>query len=94
METVTLKRCLNCGLEWVDSPRFEICPHCRRRWSFPPAAVVAGVEVEVKAVVLYGDEMGLHDARVRRGLAGLDLGERCACGLISWRICDKCNLAS
>jgi hypothetical protein len=91
MDTVTLKRCLNCKLQWVDDSRFESCPHCRRMHSSPPAAVVAGIEVKVEAVVLYGDEMGLHDSRVRRGLAGLELGERCECGYLSWRICPKCN---
>jgi hypothetical protein len=94
VETVTLNHCCNCHLRWVDEGEFIACPRCRKRFTAPKAAVIAGVEVQVEAVVLYGDEMGLHDVRVRRGLAGLNLFERCAHGLISWRICDKCNHVS
>ena len=91
METVTLNRCMNCHLQWVDEGDEAMCPKCRKMWSAPKAAVVCGIEVEVREVVLYGDAMGLHDPAVRRGLEALELGERCACGLISWRICEKCN---
>lgn len=74
---------------WVDEQKHE-CPRCRAHWSVPQKPViVAGFEVEVKAVVLHGAEIGLLDKRVRKGLDKLSLGERCACGYITYRICPK-----
>ena len=62
-----------------------------RRFTTPRAAVVAGVEVLVEAVVLRGDAMGLHDPAVRQGLDTLALGMRCEHGYIAPFICPSCN---
>ena len=91
MDTVTLNRCMNCHLQWADEGEPASCPRCRKIHTAPKAAVVCGIEVEVKAVVLYGYAMGLHDPAVRRGLDSLRLGEMCEHGRISFRICEKCN---
>ena len=69
------------------------CPRCRAHWSVPQKPViVAGFEVEVKAVTLHGAEIGLLDKRVRKGLDKLSLGERCEHGLMTFRICPSCYL--
>lgn len=92
METVTLCRCTRCHLQWVEEARFkDFCPFCMRRFSVPRSAVVAGVEVQVEAVVLRGDDMGLHDPDVVRGLDKLALGMRCEHGYIAPFICPSCN---
>ena len=91
METVTLNRCTNCQLMWVDEGDFEICPRCRKHHTAPLSAVIGGIEVQVEKVVLYGDDMGLHDSRVRRGLEGIRLGFRCGHGYLTPFICPTCN---
>lgn len=90
METVSLNKCMWCGLLWVEDGD-PFCPRCRHRHTAPRAAVIAGVEVTVKDVVLRGDEMGLHDGRVRRGLESIQLGLRCKHGYLASYICPLCN---
>jgi hypothetical protein len=89
VDAVTLLQCQKCYLLWVDEGKAE-CPRCRAHWSVPQKpVVVAGFEVEVKAVVLHGAEIGLLDPKVRKGLDTLYLGERCSCGYLTYRICPK-----
>lgn len=90
MDTVVLDECQKCRLRWVNQGE-QVCPRCRTTSSLPNGPVIiSGYEVEVKALVLHGDEMGLRDSAVRKGLDVLNLFERCSHGFISYRICPKC----
>lgn len=91
MDPIVLCRCIRCDLEWRQSERFQTCPNCRRWSKAGGLAVVAGAAVEVKEVVLHGSDAGLLDPKVRRGLASLNLGERCPHGFMTWMLCGKCN---
>ena len=90
MDAVSLRRCVRCGLQWVDDRKFVNCPSCRRYSQAGGVTVVAGYVVEVKEVVLHGSDMGLIDPMVRRSLDILLLGERCPHGYLTWRMCDEC----
>jgi len=91
---VDLLRCSRCGLTWV--PKTEIfpgkCPACFKDFSMPTEIIVHGVAIPVRSVIELGSRAGLLDPKVRRGLAGLRLGDRCPCGYISRIICPKCRL--
>ena len=91
MRTVTLTRCAQCHLEWINEGE-ERCPRCRAHTAVPRGPViVSGEQVEVTAVTLHGEEVGLLDKRVRRGLDILNLLERCPHSYITWRICPTCK---
>lgn len=91
MDPVTLLECQRCFLRWVQDGDKLVCPRCRQHSLVPTKPViVAGFEVQVKAVVLHGAEIGLSDKRVRKGLEKLNLYERCEHGYVTWRICPVC----
>ena len=91
MRITDLMRCERCGLEWVaDDP--GTCPRCRRFSTLPTEPViVGGHKVQVRSVVLFGDETGLADKKVRRGLEKVDLGCKCPHGFIHHSLCPECS---
>lgn len=93
MDPVTILECQKCWLRWVQNDKLgSECPKCRQHSLVPrKPVVVAGFEVEVKAVVLHGAALGLSDTKVRSGLDKLYLYERCPHSYLTWRICPKCN---
>jgi len=84
-----MAECSRCGLQWVFDGE-EVCPKCKLFMSYQSPIKVAGFEVVVEQLILYGTKTGLHDKKVRKGLDRLSLGERCGCGYLSWRICPTC----
>lgn len=90
MPTVTMLKCSVCKLRWIEEPDQHRCPRCQRFHRIQPKAVVAGVEVEVKRIELWGGVDGLLDEDVRRGLSGLVLPGRCPHRMISRHICNLC----
>lgn len=95
MRTVDLYRCERCKLEWVKgSDRIEgRCPACWTHHGAPLAPVViSGRRVQVDVVHAYGSDYGLLDARVRKGLGVLNLGDHCEHGYMTTLICPECKI--
>jgi hypothetical protein len=93
MDAVTLLECERCTLAWVQGTEriSDTCPACTLRHSIALApVVVAGREVPVTAVRVFGFKAGLEDWRARDAVARLKLGQ-CAHGYISEMICPECR---
>jgi hypothetical protein len=84
---VTLYKCDRCSLAFVAEEPPSVCPQCRRHYSGPVTIRLAGRDVEVGAVRLYGDNP-LKNAAA--GLDNLRLGDRCPHGFIASAICNEC----
>lgn len=84
---VTVWVCTRCDLRFIaDSPP-DVCPQCRRFYSGPVTIRLAGRDVEVESVRLYG-ENPLKKAAT--GLESLRLGARCPHGWVLGLICPEC----
>ena len=77
---------------WVpDNLESQACPRCLRRSRIPENFTIAGLAVEVKRIELFGDEYGLCDPEVRRGMDKARLGCKCPHGYIADSICPECS---
>jgi hypothetical protein len=86
---VDLLKCVRCSLRWVDDEGLNQCPRCKR-WSAKPTVVtLAGQNVEVSAIRLFG-ESAMRDPR---GLEVLNLGTRCGHGFIHPSLCQECSFS-
>jgi hypothetical protein len=90
MKRVTLWSCDRCGLQFVADDPPKICPACRNNHSGAVTIRLAGRDVEVSSVRLFGDNP-LKDHSVTKGLDSLRLGARCHHGYIYAGICPECN---
>ena len=87
---VTLYRCDRCSLTFVADERPDHCPKCFRLHTGSTVIRLAGRNVEVDAVKVFGDSP-LKDQSIAQGLDGLRLGARCPHGFIYAGICPECN---
>ena len=87
---VQLFVCDRCGLAWVANTPPNVCPHCSRHYSGPVTIRLAGRQVEIESVKLYG-ENPLRGRGMVRGLADLRLGCRCPHGWITEYLCAECS---
>ena len=85
---VTLYRCDRCGLTFVADEPPKVCPACVRYYSGAVTIRLAGRDVEVESVKLYG-ENPLKDAEATKGLDSLRLGMRCPHGWMTPILCQN-----
>lgn len=90
MKKVNIWYCERCGLKFVADELPKMCPSCRRNYSGTVTFHLAGRDVEVASVRLYGDSP-LKDKAVTRGLGSMRLGDRCPHGFISSLLCPNCQ---
>jgi hypothetical protein len=86
---VSIFCCDRCGLAFVADEPPNVCPACLRHHSGPVTIRLAGRDVTVESVRLYGDNP-LKDRRITKGLDTLQLGARCPHGFIAPFICSEC----
>lgn len=86
---VTVWCCDRCGLQFVADGPPKVCPACVRYYSGKTVIRLAGRDVEVESVRLYG-ENPLKNAAVVKGLGSMRLGMRCPHGWMSPHICVEC----
>lgn len=89
MKNVTIWECSRCGLQFVADTPPAVCPQCRRHYSGSVTIRLAGRNIEVSSVRLYG-ENPLRDAAVTDGLDALRLGMRCPHNWIAPNLCPEC----
>ena len=80
--------CDRCRLQFVAAECPGTCPNCRRNYSGHTVIRLAGQDIEIEAVRIYGD------SAIKKALKGTDslrLGERCAHGFIASFICPDCK---
>jgi len=87
---VQLWKCDRCALVFVAGTAPKTCPHCGRYHTVSVTIRLAGRDVEVSSVRLFGDSP-LKDHSVTRGLDSLRLGDRCPHGFISSLLCPNCQ---
>jgi hypothetical protein len=87
---VQLWKCERCSLTFVADKLPGSCPACLHRYSGSTVIRLAGRDVEVESVKLYG-ENPLKDQSLTRGLESLDLGIRCPHGWIAPLLCRDCQ---
>ena len=85
---VDLWKCDRCGLVFVADEPPKKCPACVRFFSGQVTIRLAGRDVEVESVKLYG-ENPLKKAAV--GLENLRLGIRCPHNYIADYLCNECS---
>jgi len=93
MKVSNLFVCDRCGLQFVADEPPNLCPACLRHHTGPTVIRLAGRNVSVESVKLYG-ENPLRGRGMVRGLADLRLGCRCPHGWIIQDLCSTCNAAS
>lgn len=86
---VDLYLCTRCDLLWVEKEPPTVCPSCKLRGIIPEQIVLAGREIDVRAVFEHGAGVQLLDKQVRHGLDKLQLG-MCVHGWITSAICPEC----
>jgi hypothetical protein len=89
----TLWCCERCDLIFHADEPPSVCPQCRWYYSGEIHFTLAGRDVEVKEIKVYG-KSPLLGKRVQRGLSTLDLGCACPHGMLHPAICHSCNLAT
>ena len=87
---VTVWHCDRCGLDFVRDDPPKTCPACRNHYSGQVTIRLAGQNIEVESVKLYG-ENPLKKAAVTEGLDSLRLGIRCPHGFLADYICNECS---
>lgn len=88
--TFDLYRCTRCELVFAADVLPRQCPACRIWHSAPTQIVLAGRNVEVPFLRIYGPTV-LKSQDVREQFARMDLGDRCEHGYMSAMLCQKCN---
>ena len=86
---VTLYACDRCNLQFVADEPPGKCPRCSQNYTGKVTIRLAGRDVEIKSVRLYG-ENPLRKSAARRGLESLRLGIRCPHGWVMPHLCDQC----
>lgn len=87
--------CSRCHLQFVWDGIPGECPKCKRQSQVTKDPIIlAGRDVKVAALKLYGVATGLLDKEIRRGMESLDLGERCPHGMIADVLCSDCATTS
>lgn len=87
---VTLWQCDRCSLVFACDEPPKLCPACRNNYSGAVTIRLAGRDVEVASVRLFGDNP-LKDHSVTKGLDSLRLGARCPHGWIASLLCPHCQ---
>jgi hypothetical protein len=91
MKVKNLWCCDRCQLQFVggDDPPGK-CPSCNRNFSGGVNIRLAGRDVEIASVRLFG-EHPLRNRALRRGLDQLKLGDRCPHGWMCHALCAVCS---
>ena len=84
---VTVWCCDRCGLQFVQDEPPKTCPACRHHHSGPVTIRLAGRDVEIESVKLYGEN---PLKKAAEGLNSLRLGMRCPHGWLVPYLCNQC----
>jgi hypothetical protein len=81
-------QCDRCSLQWIADTPPDTCPKCVRHFSGPVTIRLAGRDIEISSVRLYGDN---PLKKAATGLDSLRLGIRCPHNWIAPHLCPECG---